>query len=244
MTTNPRNNSKPKINVLLFASYQLVLESFKSFLNLSGEINVVDSTISVEELPGLAQKKEYDVVVLCLLEEETGNLEIIPQLQEIDSDVRLLVLTGSSDIDSHQRAVEFGAAGIVRKEQDGKTLLRAIRQVHEGGTWFNQKLLSQILNKNGNGAKTKDWETTKIEYLTHREREIISVITQGMNNKEIAENLNISEATVRHHLSSIYSKLELDDRLNLVIFAYQHKLAEIKRPNSESPVAKPTIFSP
>ncbi len=226
----PTQNQRPVIKVLLFASHLLVLESFNSFLDGTGELEVVARTTEPEDLPALAASTDFDVVVLCLLENKADELQNIVRLKEADPDIRVVVLTGDSDIESHQRAVEFGAAGIVRKEQEGKTLLRAIKQVHEGGTWFNQKLLSQILNRNGNNGSVKDWETTKIEYLTKREHEIINVLTEGMNNKEISETLHISEATVRHHLSSIYSKLEIDDRLNLVIYAYQHGLVGEKRP--------------
>lgn len=219
-------NSRTVIRVLLFASHLLVLESFSSFLVGTGEIEVAGSTTESEELPKLAANNDFDVVVLCLLEDKADELENIVRLKEVYPEVRIVVLTGDSDIQSHQRAVEYGAAGIVRKEQEGKTLVRAIKQVHEGGTWFNQRLLSQILNRNGSNGAVKDWETTKIDYLTKRERQIIGVLTKGMNNREISETLNISEATVRHHLSSIYSKLEIDDRLNLVIYAYQHNLVD------------------
>jgi two-component system response regulator DegU len=221
-------NSRTVIRVLLFASHLLVLESFSSFLVGTGEIEVAAGTTKSDELPKLAANNDFDVVVLCLLEDKADELENIVRLKEVCPDVRVVVLTGDSDIQSHQRAVEYGAAGIVRKEQEAKTLVRAIKQVHEGGTWFNQRLLSQILNRNGSNGTVKDWETTKIDYLTKRERQIIGVLTKGMNNKEISETLNISEATVRHHLSSIYSKLEIDDRLNLVIYAYQHNLVDAK----------------
>jgi two-component system, NarL family, response regulator DegU len=221
-------NSRTVIRVLLFASHLLVLESFSSFLDGTGEIEVAAGTTESEKLQKLAANNDFDVVVLCLLEDKADELENIVRLKEVCPDVRVVVLTGDSDIQSHQRAVEYGAAGIVRKEQEGKTLVRAIKQVHEGGTWFNQRLLSQILNRNGGNVAVKDWETTKIDYLTKRERQIIGVLTKGMNNKEISETLNISEATVRHHLSSIYSKLEIDDRLNLVIYAYQHNLVDAK----------------
>ncbi len=227
-TYTPQQNQKAVIKVLLFASHLLVLESFRSFLDGTGELDVIASTTESDDLQKLAANNDFDVVVLCLLEDKPDELQNIVRLKEVYPDVRIVVLTGDSDIQSHQRAVEFGAAGIVRKEQEGKTLVRAIKQVNEGGTWFNQKLLSQILNRNGASGTVKDWEATKVDYLTKRERQIIDVLTQGMNNKEISETLHISEATVRHHLSSIYSKLEIDDRLNLVIYAYQHSLVSVK----------------
>jgi two-component system, NarL family, nitrate/nitrite response regulator NarL len=224
---NRHTGLKIKTKILLFATYALVLESLGVYLESTGELEVVDGTTSSESLPDLAAKNDYDVVILCLLGDESSGLEIIPVLAQIDPNVRVLVLSGSNEISVHQRAVELGASGIVLRQQDGKTLLRAIRQVHEGGTWFNQKLLSQILNKNGNGGAPHDPETHKVTYLTAREREIIKALALGMNNKLLGKTLHISEATVRHHLSSIYGKLDIADRLNLLIFAYQHKLADV-----------------
>jgi two-component system, NarL family, nitrate/nitrite response regulator NarL len=225
--TNGHASLKVKTKILLFATYALVLESLGAYLESTGDIEIVEGTTAADRLPDLAAKSHYDLVILCLLGDESTGLEIIPQLSKIDPNVRVLILSGSNEISVHQRAVEHGASGIVLRQQDGKTLLRAIRQVHEGGTWFNQKLLSQILNKNGNNGNVHDPETLKLQYLTAREREIIKALALGMNNKLLGKTLHISEATVRHHLSSIYGKLDIADRLNLLIFAYQHKLADV-----------------
>jgi DNA-binding NarL/FixJ family response regulator len=160
---NGHASLKVKTKILLFATYALVLESLGSYLESTGELEVVDGTTSAELLPDRAAKNHYDIVILCLLGDESSGLEIIPRLSNIDPNVRVLILSGSNEISVHQRAVELGASGIVLRQQDGKTLLRAIRQIHEGGTWFNQKLLSQILNNNGNakaevshGSRTRD----------------------------------------------------------------------------------------
>ena len=234
--TNGHSSLKVKTKILLFAAYALVLESLGAYLESTGDLEIVDGTTSVESLPDLAASNQFDVVILCLLDDESSGLEIIPQLSKIDPNVRVLILSGSNEISVHQRAVELGASGIVLRQQDGKTLLRAIRQVHEGGTWFNQKLLTQILNNNGTSGKAHDPETAKLKYLTAREREIIQALALGMNNKVLGKALHISEATVRHHLSSIYSKLDIADRLNLLIFAYQHKLVDVNA-EQESPAA-------
>jgi DNA-binding NarL/FixJ family response regulator len=109
-------------------------------------------------------------------------------------------------------------------------LVRAIRQVAEGGVWLNQKLIEQLIGgtqngHNGNG-KANGFEDLKTDDLTNREREVVEMVGRGMNNREIAKRLFISEATVRHHLSSIYSKLHVADRLNLAIYAYREGIIE------------------
>jgi DNA-binding NarL/FixJ family response regulator len=233
VTNGSYSVGKAKTRVLLYAPYSLVFESLSAYLKSTGEVEIANGTVSSEDLPELAAKSKYDVVILYLVGDQSPDLDIIPRLYKVDPNVRILVLSGSNEISGHQRAVELGASGIVLKQQDGKTLLRAIRQVHEGETWFNQKLLSQILNKNGSNGKPRCAESLKAKYLTAREREIIQALALGMNNKLLGKTLHISEATVRHHLSSIYGKLEISDRLNLLIFAYQHKLVKVS-PDLES----------
>jgi len=231
MSLQLKINRKPKIKVLLYASQRLILDGLCLLLESNGDIDVVDCTAYIEDMTFLNSKNRPDVLVLCLMNKDTGNIDIISDLKLADSPLRVLVLTSSEDIAVHQRALQFGAAGVMHKDQDSKTFIRAVKQIYEGETWINQKLIAHLLNKdksNGNN-KRKDWETIKIESVTKREREIINMVSRGMKNKEIGKTLFISEATVRHHLSSIYSKLDLEDRLNLVIYSYRHSLIEIER---------------
>ena len=93
--------------------------------------------------------------------------------------------------------------------------------------WLNQKLLTQLLDNsfNTNVGKSKN-KFVKGNELTNRELEVIEMIALGMNNKIISKKMFISEATVRHHLSSIYGKLNVEDRLNLAIYAYQQRIVQ------------------
>ena len=125
-------------------------------------------------------------------------------------------------------ALKLGVTGIVSANRSPRVLIRAIKQVSEGGVWLNQKIIAQLLdNNNGlDNEKAKRNGFFKDNDLTSRELEVIEMIAQGMNNKDISNKLFISEATVRHHLSSIYSKLNVDDRLNLAIYAFQNGIAQ------------------
>lgn len=233
MSLYPKINRKPKIRVFLYASQRIILDGLCMLLESTGDIDVVDNTDRIENVSFLNRKNEPDVLVLCLMNKDAGNVEIINDLKSAaDSPPRILVLTSSEDVAVHRQALQYGAAGIIHKDQDAKSLLRAVKQISEGETWINQKLIAHLLNKdkignNGDGNKRiKDWEEMKIDSVTRREREIINMVSRGMKNKEIGKTLFISEATVRHHLSSIYSKLDLEDRLNLVIYSYRHNLIE------------------
>ena len=156
----------------------------------------------------------------------TGNhkINVIADLLRIAPDVKVVVLSGPNSNLDQPASVKLGVRGIVGTNQSVRVLVRAIQQVSEGDVWLNHKLVDQLLgedsyslNGNSNGH-VKD----RVHDLTNREIEIVELVGRGMNNKEIAKELTIGEATVRHHLSSVYSKLGVEDRLNLAIFAYQH----------------------
>ena len=121
-----------------------------------------------------------------------------------------------------------GARGIVQKEESAEIILKAIKCVYRGEIWLDRASTGRIFSKllNPLNGETSP-EAAKIASLTAREREIIDVIiTHGRStNKEIAGHLNISEHTLRNHLSSIYSKLELENRLELAMYALKHGLS-------------------
>jgi two-component system, NarL family, nitrate/nitrite response regulator NarL len=141
------------------------------------------------------------------------------------------VLTGVRDPQMHQSAISRGALGIVQKNGAFDVLLRAIERVNAGEAWIDPTLMARVLSQMSGGSKKQklDPEAVKIASLTEREREVLSWIGQGLKNKEIADKLFISEWTVRHHITSIFAKLEVSDRVELILYAYQRGLAELPR---------------
>jgi DNA-binding NarL/FixJ family response regulator len=143
---------------------------------------------------------------------------------------RIVVLTGVQDEEEHRRAVRMGAMGVVSKEASADMLLKAIERVHLGDLWLARRMTAQLVSELRRPAEPPKpaAETEMIARLTAREREIISLVGEGKKNKQIADALRISDATVRHHVTSILSKLEVSDRLELLIFAYKNDLVRIK----------------
>jgi len=140
----------------------------------------------------------------------------------------VLVLTGSRDSAIHQKAAQLGAMGVVLKEDAADLLLKAIEKVYRGEAWLDRVTMGTLLFQMANQDKdTLDPRAKKISTLTDRERQVIALIAEGLKNRQIAERLFISPTTVTHHLSSIYSKLGVSDRLELVIYAFANKLAKM-----------------
>lgn len=189
----------------------------------------VAGTFSVGENLGLLteQLSSADVAVVYI---STGDrVEIISDLLKQKPGLPVVLVIASADLDSQAEALKLGAVGIVHKEQNPKLLIEAIRQTYNGETWLNQVLLNKILEKGKSSHRTSARAHFQMDTdsLTARELEVIKMIGEGLKNKGIAERLSISEATVRHHLSSIYGKVGVEDRLNLVIFAYQKGIIKL-----------------
>ena len=138
------------------------------------------------------------------------------------------MLTAIRDLDLHSQAVRRGALGLVQKGASADVLVRAIYKVHGGEAWFDRTLMGRALVEltRARDVTPEAPAAAQLASLTKREREIIRLVGEALKNKAIAERLRISEATVRHHLTSIYEKLGVSDRLELVVYAYRYKLAE------------------
>jgi DNA-binding NarL/FixJ family response regulator len=134
----------------------------------------------------------------------------------------IILLTESQDSDFQQRAIKLGARGRVAKNQTPEILFKAIQKVHAGEVWFERVIMATVL-----GEMSRQNEAARIETLSKREREVVVLIGEGLKNKQIADRLFISETTVQHHLSSIFGKLGVADRLELVIYAYRQGLVKL-----------------
>jgi DNA-binding NarL/FixJ family response regulator len=143
---------------------------------------------------------------------------------------KVLILTAVEEVETHLFAMEAGASGVVMKEQAPEVLVHAIEAVSSGEPWIGRALSAAAMNKlmQVTAGKTKvDPEAQKIATLTPRERDVISAVAKGLNGLRIAAELKISEATVRHHITSILSKLELSNKLELAVYAFHHGLGPI-----------------
>ena len=217
-----------QINVMVLATYALIQATLKSLFSKEKEINIADIVGTSSELIEKICRSLPDVVVLCLMNDEVKHIEMIPKLLLISPQTQFVLLIEPDGHYDQMEALKMGVAGIIQMNQTAQVLIRAIKQVSEGNTLFSQKLINEFLATNG---LSKNETLLKTNDLTKREYEIIEAVLLGLSNRKISEKLFISEATVRHHLSAIYGKLYLDDRINLVIYAFQNGLNK-KQENS------------
>lgn len=191
-------------------------------------LEVVGMAASMADSLPLLERNAPDVVVLDLDGDEPP--DSLSQLQA-RTHAKLLVLTGSDDAGMLDRAVLAGVRGVVRKREPPATLLKAIEKVHEGELWIDRGATSRIFMEMARqkAAERNDPEKSKIATLTMRERQTIVAVASDASapGKVIAGRLCISEHTLRNHLTSIYSKLGLCNRLDLYAYASKHSLNKL-----------------
>jgi DNA-binding NarL/FixJ family response regulator len=220
------------IRIVLVDDHEVVRTGMNLIIQKQPQMTVVAEASNAGEAMEVVREEQPDIILLDLdLGDEQGlenGLHCISQLLEVASAARIIVLTGSRDEETHRRAIGLGAMGILGKESATELIVKAITRVFEGEAWIDPKLTATLLAEFSGAKKSKkeDRETLKIASLSKRETEVVKLVGDGLKSKEIAERLFISEITVRHHLTSIFAKLEVSDRVELMLYAYKHGLAK------------------
>ncbi len=225
----PVRASPEPIRIMMVDRYKLVREGLRMLMLGNPSLQFVAEAENGAESLLLAEKEQPDVILLALdLGPERG-LDILPALLKSSKRSRVLVLTHVSDPEEHRKAMLLGAMGVVQKAAGVDVLFKAIEKVQAGEIWYDRSKMGSVFRDilgNGNGKKS-DPLSVKIASVTAREHEVIALVSEGLKNKMIGEKLFISETTVRHHLTSVFEKLGVSNRLELILFAFAQGLASL-----------------
>jgi two-component system, NarL family, nitrate/nitrite response regulator NarL len=220
------------IKILLIDDHRSVLWGLEKLID--GEkpkMEVVGTATSSAEALSLLASVSPDVILTDLDLNGESAISIIPDLIS-HSKAKVLVLTGSRDLSLRDSAMLAGARGVVEKGDTAETILKAIEMVHQGEIWIDRSSTSRIFNELSRKkvADLDDPEQRKIASLTRKEKLTVAEIASDAtaNTKTIATRLYISENTLRNHLTSIYAKLELSNRLELFVYANKHGIHKIE----------------
>ena len=211
----------------------LLIDDHKSFME--GLAMVINSQSPALEVVGMVSNRAEALMAvthlkldLILMDMDLGDslsLDFLPELLEKTS-AKVLMLTGLRDLELHDKAIVKGASGVLLKDESAKVILKAIEKVHNGEIWASNLLFSRVLRHLDNSKKAVDTEAGKIADLTVRERQVIKALLtlEGSTNIEIAHQLFISTSTLKNHLTTIYSKLDVKNRVQLMKYALNHKI--------------------
>jgi DNA-binding NarL/FixJ family response regulator len=224
MAESQNSVSQKKYSVLLADDDPIVREVIRAKLSASPEFEVVGEAADGRSALEQVERLHPDVLLLDLLMPNLPGIEALRELSARRSHGYTIVFSSAVDPRQIVQALQFGARGILSKSRISN-LQAAIRSVLNGKYWVEDReiasvgtLLAELSSKLGNGAPNRSYG------LTQREIEVIGLVTEGCSNKEVAARLNITEDTVKRHLTNIFDKVGMSTRLELALFALKNKL--------------------
>jgi DNA-binding NarL/FixJ family response regulator len=194
----------------------VLLESLSKLLETEPDFEVVGKAVNGTEALELVREKRPDILLLDLFMPESDGFEVLRTLERADLRVATVVLTASESQPDYVQVVKLGARGLVLKGDHPRKLFEAIRTVAAGDLAFSNEIANQVVSAMATEPKS---EPTSLARLSERERQIALLVARGLKNKDIANELAISENTVKRHLQSIFSKTGTRDRLELAVLA-------------------------
>lgn len=211
--------------VFLVDDHELIREGIKQLLELGGDIQVVGQAGNGDDAIEKILYYNPDVVLLDINMPKMNGIDVLRRLKDLGVKSKIIMLTIHKDREYLLEAMKIGADGYVLKDSDAEGLMRAIRDVKNGKTYIQPSIASLLVedvnNIDANGG------SAKIDALTKREYEVLTLIAEGLSNKEIADKLYISEKTVKNHVSNILKKLDVNDRIQAAIFAFKNNIKKL-----------------
>ena len=222
------------IRVAVVDDQALVRGGFAMVLQHQADIEVVAEAGNGYEALEVTRTHRPDVVIMDIRMPEMDGLEATRQiLAEADWPVRILIVTTFDPDEYIYNALRAGASGFVLKDTPPEELISAVRIVAEGGALLSPSITRRLIGRFADHLEIDSTLSEKVEQLTGREKEVLTAIARGLNNQEISDSLNIGAATVKTHVSNVLSKLNVRDRAQAVVFAYESGLVEAgDRPKS------------
>lgn len=210
----------PEISVLLVDDQDLVRSGLRRILRRKDGFTVVAECADGDEVPAAVTEHRPDVVVMDLRMKRVDGIAATRGLAATPDSPPVLALTTFNDDELLSGALRAGASGFVLKDSSAEELIRAVRAVAGGDGYLDPAVTARVLNTYR--AVTVEPRADVVAELTARERDVLGLIGQGRSNGEIADELYISEVTVKSHIGRIFAKLDLRDRAAAIVYAYDH----------------------
>ena len=210
-----------KVRIFLVDDHLIVREGLTEILRLQKDFTVVGDAGSLKDAAPLLEKIRPDILMLDLRMPGEFGLDLLKQIPEITPETRVIILTGSDEPPDVVEAMRLGARGFIQKHAATDLILKSIRKVAEGEIWLDSTMTETVLQAFQSRQQKPDQAALEI---SPRERQIIELVIEGCKNKEIARRLFISEKTVKNHLSNIFDKLGVDDRVELALKVMEKKI--------------------
>jgi NarL family two-component system response regulator LiaR len=216
--------SKEKIKILIVDDHRVVRQGLRTFLELQDDFDLIGETGDGISAVKMAKQFIPDVILMDLVMPRLDGIEATRQIKSLGQNIKVIALTSFTEDDKVFPAIEAGASSYLLKDVSPDELIDAIRAAYRGEARLHpdiaRKLMEQV------AKKSRTIQDVRGKDLTDREMDVIRLVSQGCSNQEIAQQLVISRQTAKTHVSNILSKLELEDRTQLAIYAIRNGLTE------------------
>lgn len=211
-----------RIRVLIADDHPMWRDALRSALEKEPALWVVGEVGEGGQVEARVRQWKPDVLVLDVHMPDLEPVLVVQRLLKLYPDLDILVLTADEDYRYVEGLLSAGATGYVLKTESPANVLRAVLAAGKGEPWYSQRIARQLADR----ALARGDEAPEMKRLTARQREVLSLIGQGLSNNEIAKRLFITLSTVKSHVSAIYSALGLDSRTKLMRHAIEHGIAD------------------
>jgi two-component system, NarL family, nitrate/nitrite response regulator NarL len=223
----PVRVSASPIRVLIADGHTLFRDGLRKLLETEDGFQVVGDVAEGDMVVALARQAQADIILLSLTMPRLDGMEILRELSAAELPARTLLLAEGTDRKQIVNALKLGAYGIVTKDSTTQRLFDSIRCVMAGQYWIGRESVSDLVRALRAFSPVEGLPRFREFGLTPRELEIVTQVVAGYSNPEIAERCSISEQTVKHHMSNIFDKIGVSNRLELALFAVNHRLTEV-----------------
>lgn len=210
------------VHIVVAARSPLVRAGIAAALAPHDDLRIVGQAADGREAISATTDLQPDVLLLDSSVEGCGVLDVLTELRARDFATRVLILAVSMPNDDRIRAVELGVHGLVPDDGSAERLVTSLRAVARGEHWFDQAVVSDLVNVSPNGP-AREGAIPRVR-VTPRERKVLELAAEGCSNREIAKTCKIAESTVKHHLANLFEKTGAGNRVELALFALHHHL--------------------
>ncbi|MDR7857311.1 response regulator transcription factor [Tissierella sp.] len=214
------------IRILLADDHRLIREGIKQILELEDDFIVIGQAGDGEEAFNMVTTLMPDVILLDINMPKLNGIETLRKFKDLGIKSKIIILSIHEDKEYIMKTLKLGADGYILKDSCADILIEGIRNVARGEKYIQQSV-AKLLDESHNSDGYCSINLAKIKSLTKREYEVLILIAEGLNNKDIAVRLYISEKTVKNHVSNIFRKLDLNDRVQAAIFAYKNDIKKL-----------------
>ena len=221
----------PPIQVLIAEDHAIVRDGISSLLATIADIDVIGEAANGLQAVAMFKRLQPDIVLMDLVMPEMDGIQAINEIMTFDPDARILVLTSFATDDKVFPALKAGACGYLLKDSDSEELVRSIREIQRGESSIDPKIARKLLREISDPPAHDP--SPDVDPLTDREVEVLKLVAKGKSNHEIAQELVISEGTVRSHVSNILGKLHLASRTQATLYALRKGITSLNDHNEQ-----------